>query len=100
MEPTLTVHARDLRRSARKRVILRATLIGTDGAQTVRLKDLTSTGAGLACQVPLAAGSDVVLRRGNLFIAARVAWADGMAAGLQFYRAVAPEELATAFAPA
>jgi hypothetical protein len=98
-EATLTVHS-DLRRSRRKHVILRATLIGADGAQTVRLKDLTSDGAGLACQVPLSVGSDVVLRRGDLFIAARVAWADGTAAGLGFYRPVAPEDLAAAFTPA
>jgi hypothetical protein len=65
---------------------MRATLIGAEGAQTVRLKDLTSEGAGLACQVPVRAGADVVLRRGDLSIAARVVWADDAAAGLQFYR--------------
>jgi hypothetical protein len=81
-------------------VILRATLIGADAAQTVRVKDLTSDGAGLACQVPVEAGSDVVLRRGDLFIAARVAWADGLAAGLEFYRPVELQELAAAFSPA
>ena len=78
-------------------MLLRATLIATEGAQTVRLKDLTSEGAGIACQVPLSAGSDVILRRGDLFIAARVAWADGMTAGLEFYRPVPVEDLAASF---
>ena len=103
-EAELTVHAldlnRDARRSRRRRVILRATLIGACSAQTVRIKDLTGDGAGLECQVPVEARSDVVLRRGDLFIAARVVWADGLAAGLEFYRPVEPHELAAAFSPA
>lgn len=82
----MTVLARDLRRSKRKAVLMHATLIGTDGVQTVRLKDLTSDGAGISGEVPLSAGSDVVIRRGDLFIAARVVWAEGNSAGLEFYR--------------
>lgn len=70
---------------------MRATLIAADGAQTVRLKDLTSEGAGIACQVPLRFGTDVILRRGDLFIAARVVWAEGMTAGLEFYRPLTSE---------
>lgn len=97
----MTVHAldlkRDARRSRRRTVLMRATLIGTDGAQTVRLKDLTGEGAGIACQSPLQSGADVILRRGELFIAARVAWTDGLNAGLEFYRPVAMEELAASF---
>lgn len=72
---------------------MRATLIATDGAQTVRLKDLTSDGAGIACQVPLRSGSDVILRKGDLFIAARVVWAEGLTAGLEFYRPLTGEWL-------
>lgn len=65
---------------------MRATLIGMDGVQQVRVRDLTSDGAGIACQAPIAAGSDVILKRGDLFIAARVVWSDRMSAGLEFYR--------------
>jgi hypothetical protein len=82
----MTVHARDLRRSKRKAVLMRAILIGVDGVQQVRLKDLAREGAGIASQVPLATGSDVILKRGDLFIAARVVWANGMTAGIEFYR--------------
>jgi hypothetical protein len=99
-EAILTVHVRDLRRSRRKRVLMRATLIAMDGVQQVRLKDLTSEGAGIACEVPLAGGTDVVLKRGDLFIAARVVWAEGMTAGLEFYRPVVPEDLAASSASA
>jgi hypothetical protein len=74
-------------------VLLRATLIGTEGAQTVRLKDLTSDGAGISSEVPLSAGSDVIVRRGDLFIAARVVWANGTSAGLEFYRPLTGEWL-------
>lgn len=94
-EATLTVHTqvRDLRRSKRKAVLLRATLIGTEGAQTIRLKDLTADGAGISCQVPVSAGSDVIIRRADLFIAARVVWAEGTSAGLEFYRPLTGEWL-------
>jgi hypothetical protein len=85
-ETNLTVHTRDLRRSDRKRVLMRATLIAATGAQEVRIKDLTSEGAGVSTAVPLERGSDVILKRGDLFIAARVVWVEGTTAGLEFYR--------------
>lgn len=74
-------------------MLIRATLIGTDGAQTVRLKDLTGEGAGIACERPIRAGSDVIIRRGDLFIAARVVWAEARNAGLEFYRPLTGEWL-------
>ena len=82
----MTVQTRDLRRARRKRVLIRATLISTDGPQTVRVKDLTSEGAGIRCDVPLTVGTDVILERSDLFVAARVVWAEGANAGLEFYR--------------
>jgi hypothetical protein len=87
-EAKLTVHPKDLRRSSRKRVLMRATLVAMDGVQEVRIRDLTSDGAGISCQVTLKAGSDVILKRGDLFIAARVVWVDGTEAGLEFYRSL------------
>lgn len=87
-EAALTVQTRDLRRSRRTRVLIRATLISTEGVQEVRVKDLTSDGAGVCCQVPLERGTDVILKRGDLFVAARVVWVDGANAGLSFYRSV------------
>jgi hypothetical protein len=94
----LNVQTGDLRRSSRRRVLMRAALIGVDAVQQVRIRDLTPSGAGISCDVPLAAGSDVVLKRGDLFIAARVVWADGTSAGLEFYRPLPPEEVPPPFA--
>ncbi len=92
MEAMLTVHS-DLRRAIRKRVLMTATVVGADSAQRALIKDLTTTGAGIRCDTPLKRGSDVVLKRGELFVAARVAWVDGPSAGLEFYRSLPPTEL-------
>jgi hypothetical protein len=77
-----------------------ATLVSADCAQKVRVKDLNSEGAGILCVAPLTRGTDVVLKRGNLFVAARVAWTDGKSAGLEFYRPVDVAELAGNLLPA
>jgi len=87
----------DLRRAKRKRVLMTATVICMDCVQRARIRDLTSTGAGITCDRPLERGSDIILKRGDLFIAARVAWAERNTAGLEFYRPIALEELATSF---
>jgi hypothetical protein len=75
-------------------VLIRATLVAMDGAQEVRVRDLTSEGAGISCQVPLEEGSDVILKRRDLFIASRVVWVDGTEAGLEFYRPLGPDDAA------
>ncbi|HEX2803108.1 MAG TPA: PilZ domain-containing protein [Sphingomicrobium sp.] len=93
----MTVQVQDLRRASRRRVLMRTTLITSAGAQQARVRDLTSTGAGIACQVPIEHGSDVILKRGDLFIAARVVWVDGNSAGLEFYREIPLGELASLF---
>ena len=88
----MTVETRDLRRSKRKRVLMRATVISVDGAQSARVRDLAETGAGILCDTPLTAGSDVIFKRGTLLVAARVVWTDGAEAGLEFYRPLPLEE--------
>jgi hypothetical protein len=70
-----------------------ATLISADCVQRARIRDLTSTGAGILCDTPIERGADVILKRGDLFIAARVAWANGQGAGLEFYRSLPTTEL-------
>jgi hypothetical protein len=77
-----------------------ATLVCVEGVQKVRIRDLNSGGAGILCETPPRLGTDVVLRRGDLFIAARVAWVDGRSAGLEFYRSVDVAELAGNLLPA
>lgn len=77
-----------------------ATLVSVDCVQKARIRDLNSSGAGILCETPLKLATDVVLKRGDLFIAARVAWVDGKSAGLEFYRAVDVAELAGNLLPA
>lgn len=50
------------------------------------MRDLTSTGARVRCDPPLSEGEDVMMKRGDLFVPARVAWTTKDEAGLQFYR--------------
>ena len=95
----MTVHS-DLRRANRKRVLMRATLVTAAGAQSARVRDLTSCGAGIVCDRPPEAGTDVIRKRGDLIVAARVAWSDTTSAGLEFYREAPLEELASALATA
>ena len=97
MEAELTVETRDLRRSKRRRVLIRATIITVDGAQSARVRDLATTGAGIVSDRALDPGSDVIFKRGNLLVAARVVWASGNEAGLEFYRPLPLEELTQSF---
>ena len=88
----MTVHS-DLRRANRRRVLMRATLVTAEGVQSARVRDLTSSGAGIVCDRPPERGSDVILKRGDLFVAARVVWSDATSAGLEFYREAPLDEL-------
>jgi hypothetical protein len=72
---------------------MRATLVTAEGVQSARVRDLTSGGAGIVCDRPPEAGTDVILKRGDLIIAARVAWSDATSAGLEFYREAPLDEL-------
>lgn len=76
----------DVRQASRVRVLLKAVIYDPDGAQQVRLKDLSDDGVQIFCEKPPAADSDVIFKRGAVFAAARVAWANRTSAGLQFYR--------------
>jgi hypothetical protein len=68
-------------------------LVAADGVQSARVRDLTSGGAGIVCDCPPPEGSDVILKRGDLFVAARVVWVDKNSAGLEFYREAPVDEL-------
>lgn len=81
----------DLRDGKRRHVLMRATVIGIDGPQSAHVRDLTSTGARVRCDPPLSEGADVMLKRGDLFVPARVAWTTKDEAGLQFYRELSSE---------
>jgi len=77
----------------RRRVLMTATLLTPEGAAEVRIRDISSAGAQVVGVTGLSGSCDALLKRRSLFAAARVVWADGDEAGIQFYRALKPEEL-------
>ena len=74
------------RNSQRKRVLMSGTLFTRDGAQRVRVRDLTAVGAQLQLDSNISPGSDAIFKRGSLFAAAHVAWTRDLCAGIRFYR--------------
>ncbi len=83
----------------RKRVLMRAAIINADGTTAVRVHDLTSFGARIALDQVLPANEDLIFKRGQLFVAARVAWSSRGAAGIEFYREIPLSALAATFHP-
>ena len=82
------------RRSARTRVLMVGTLISCDGTKRVRIRDFSSKGAQIVVESGNVAKCDVLLKRGDLCAAAKVAWVKGDEVGLTFYREISPEDLA------
>jgi hypothetical protein len=87
------------RRGERKRVLLRATVFTPEGAFVVWLRDISSKGALVSGDDRLPNDCDVIFKRGSLFAAARIAWANETGAGLKFYRNLAECEVAAAELP-
>ena len=83
--------------ASRKRVLLSATLLTPDGATRVRIKDISPSGANVSGEDKIPADCDALLKKGDFFAAARVAWTKDNSAGLTFYRTLGEEELAAAF---
>ncbi len=76
----------DPRSTDRYRVLMAGTLFTPEGAQSVRIRDISRTGALIATEARAPAGCDSIFKRGKLFAAARVAWSNDKEAGLEFYR--------------
>jgi hypothetical protein len=92
----MTIANSDLRRAPRRRVLMEAMIISAEGTQRARINDLTQAGARISCRRLLKQDQDVIFSRGQLFVAAPVAWAAGANAGLEFYRHLpAPVEALT-----
>jgi len=77
----------------RKRVLMVATMITCDGPKRVRIRDFSSKGAQIVLAGEITK-CDVLLKRGDLCAAARVAWIKGDEIGLTFYREISAAELA------
>ena len=91
------IQARCNRPAARSRVLMNATLMTPEGAISVRIRDISRTGAQIWGESDVPVDCDAVLKRGSFFAAARVVRAGGRNAGLQFYRQLSDEEFAAAF---
>ncbi len=74
----------DRRRHRRIQVLLAVEVQGDDIPQVARLIELSRTGARLLTSRPLPADARLLLRRAGVELAARVAWARGVAAGIEF----------------
>ena len=84
------------RRTDRKRVLMVATLMTCEGSKRVRIRDFSSKGAQVVLESDTeVAKCDVLLKRGDLCAAAKVAWIKGDEIGLTFYREISQEELAS-----
>ena len=79
------------RRSARARVFLTAQLDVSDHIVQVKLRDLSEHGALVECAGLTAGSNRVLLRRNDLTVPGRIAWARGNLAGLAFLRPLRPE---------
>ena len=74
----------DRRRHRRIQVLLAIEVHGDDVAQVVKLIELSRSGARLLASRPLLVDTRVTLMRAGVALPARVAWARGMAAGVEF----------------
>lgn len=72
------------RRSRRSRVLMAAILRTDDGDHPVRLRNLSENGALVEAETLPVVGSAVRFRKGELNLAARVAWIEDGRAGVAF----------------
>ena len=88
--------AQAIRAANRTSVLLSARLISVLGIATVRVKDLSTTGAHIIDVEGLAIGDDVAFHCRDDFHVAEIVWIKGREAGLRFYRGegLGPQSLA------
>ena len=75
---------RENRQDTRFRVLLNAELISTTEEQPVRVRDISTGGAMLEGQRPIAKAKDVILRRGDIELFAQICWTEGNQCGVEF----------------
>jgi hypothetical protein len=81
------------RHASRRRVLMKALVICGDGLRNATIRDLSSSGAQLFSPEPPPVDCDVIFKKDDIFVAARVAWIDGKTYGLEFYRKIEPGTL-------
>lgn len=92
----MSVHTKlePARKADRKRVLMVGTLITCDGTRRVRIRDFSNKGAQVVLEGAEIHKCDVLLKRGELCAAAKVAWIKGDEVGLTFYREISAKDLA------
>jgi hypothetical protein len=81
------------RRAKRARVLLAAKLETPVGDIDARLRDLSRKGALVECSPVPPVGAEVVFRRGDVAVPARVAWSAAGRVGLEFHYMVDEHDL-------
>lgn len=87
------------RSSRRARVLLAARLKTATGEIEARLRDLSTKGALVECNVIPPVGSEVVFSRGTILVPARIAWTSGNRIGLEFAYAIDESEVLVHLGP-
>jgi len=80
-------------RTKRTKVLMSCVLVTPTGAQRVKLRDISRSGAQISAGGRIPKDCDVLFKRGSLWAAARVVWVTGDEAGLQFYRELSADEI-------
>jgi hypothetical protein len=80
------------RESMRHRALLLAKLVTTSSERSVRLRDLSATGALVEGEIPRP-GTDILLKRGTLEVLATVMWTKDDRGGLKFERPLSEGEV-------
>jgi hypothetical protein len=76
-----------------RRVLIAGLLVTPAGDRRVMIRDISPTGAQVTSREKLPSNCDVLLKRGSLFAAARIAQSSGDEAELSFYRELSDEEI-------
>ena len=84
------------RKPRRSRVLLSAFLESAAGRQEVRIRDISTKGALLEANDPPREGEEIALSCGDSSLKGRVAWHDGVLAGVEFTEPLSGSLLADA----
>ena len=91
------IEGRPDREFPRAHVLMTATLMTPVGAVSVRIRDISVTGAQIWPESQVPVDCDAILKRGSFFVAAKVVRSGERSVGIQFYRQLSRDEFASAF---
>jgi hypothetical protein len=76
-----------------RRVLIAGMLVTPAGDRRVMIRDISPAGAQVTSREKIPANCDVLLKRGSLFAAARIAEVSGDEVALRFYRELSDDEI-------